>query len=92
MDWKPWYIVHTTLPNQNYLCSQWADFGIWIYFSNLVLLCPLSCSSQTNVQMTKYSKTDEFFQTCKRKYESSMTNATTFTFLLYFMSAIEMKK
>jgi len=55
-------------------------FLIW-YF------CPLSRWSQTNVQMPKKLKDMIFFKHANSKYESSITNATSFSFILYFMFA-----
>jgi len=42
--------------------------------------------------MTKKFKDMNFFKYGNSKCESSITSATSFSFLLYFMSAIEMKK
>jgi len=42
--------------------------------------------------MTKKFKDMIFFKHANIKYKSSITNATSFSFLFYFMFAYEMKK
>ena len=87
-----YYIVHTTLLNQKYPYSQWADSGIWIYFSYLVLLSPVLLVTNKYSNNQKIQRQMNFSKHANNKYESSITNATSFSFLLYFMFAIEMKK
>ena len=61
-------------------------------FFYLVLLSPVPLVTNKYSNDQKIKRQMNFSKHANSEYGSSLTNATSFSFLLYFMFAIEMKK